>query len=168
MLQTTYQLALKLAVILLLEKLHTFLLIALSGFHHLTVDDQNIVSNGQGRSFTASTFFQTAVSLSQVGARPSHPHAPLAPAPPAHTGCLSYTSHSAASRRFPCVLDRHPPKNSGATHLGSAGDPFRPLPESTYKTCRLTLLIFSQRVICSSKGCRWRSISSSRCSIPRS
>src|SRR5215472_4087001 len=72
MLQTTNQLALKLAAIPLLEKLHSFLLIFLPSFHHLTVDDQNIMSNSQCRSFTSSTFFQAAIPLPQVGARSPH------------------------------------------------------------------------------------------------
>src|SRR5512135_310944 len=73
MLQTTNQLVLNLAAIPLLEKRFSFLLIVLPGFHHLTLDDQNIVSNGQCCSFTSPTFFQTAIALSQVGARSPHP-----------------------------------------------------------------------------------------------
>src|SRR6266487_3627627 len=72
-LQTTNQLAFNLTAIPLLEKRFSFLLVVLPGFHHLIVDDQNIVSDGQCRSFTSPTFFQTAIPLSQVGARSPHP-----------------------------------------------------------------------------------------------
>jgi hypothetical protein len=63
-LQTTNQLALNLAAISLLEKLHAFFLIVLPGFHHLAVDDKNIVPNSQRGSFTPATFFETAIALS--------------------------------------------------------------------------------------------------------
>src|SRR6266851_6849697 len=72
-LQTTNQLVLNLAAIPLLEKLHAFLLIFLPGFHHLTIDDENIVSNGQCCSFAPPTFFQTAIPLPQVGTASTHP-----------------------------------------------------------------------------------------------
>jgi hypothetical protein len=72
-LQTMNQLVLNLAAIPLLEKGFSFLLVFLPGFHHLTVDDKNIVSDGQCRSFTSPTFFQTAIPLPQVGARSPYP-----------------------------------------------------------------------------------------------
>ena len=60
---TLDQLALHLAAIPLMKKLLSFLLIVLPGFHHLMIDNQNIVSNGQCCSFAPPTFFETAIAL---------------------------------------------------------------------------------------------------------
>jgi hypothetical protein len=95
------QLALHLVTISLMEELLSFLLIVLSGFHHLVVNDENILSNGQCSAFAPSLFFETTIPFSQVGVASTHPYAPIGPMPPAHTDCLSYTCHSVACLHSP-------------------------------------------------------------------
>jgi hypothetical protein len=99
-LQTTNQWVLNLAVIPLLEKLRSLLVVCLPSFHHLTRNDEHSVSNGQCRSFAPSAFFQTARALSQVGAASTHPMSRLYQ----HLSHIPMALLTCATQSLPCAF----------------------------------------------------------------